>query len=145
MKSYEEEEHYKRLRGKLICISDARGFKWATYYANLLGIGGNNSEIAFRNYFNDCNKRFNHEQLALIYNDLEEHKDIKPFTQCQMQNQFLKAVGKIGKISEKMEKHFDNKDEITLDEILPLIPDVRELNSLANLLNLRVEETRSNL
>lgn len=145
MKTEEELQQYRRLRSELISISDARGVKWAMYYANLLGIGGNTPDQVFRNFFNDQSKRFNNEQLAIIYNDLEEHKDIRPFTQCEMQHEVLKIVGKIGKVIEKMQKHFDHKEEIDLDEILPLVPEVRELYSLSNLLNLRVEETRANL
>lgn len=145
MKSFEEDKHYRSLKRKMIAKCDAQNIKWATYYANLLGIGGANPEIAFRNYFNDTNKRFNAEQMAVIYNDLEDHSDIKPFTQCEIQTEVLKAVGRIGKISEKMEKHFDEVDEISIDEILPLVPESRELYSIINLLNLRIEETKSQL
>jgi septum formation topological specificity factor MinE len=143
MKTNEEIEHYRRLRSDLIAISHARNVKWATYYANLLGIGGQTPEQVFRNFFNDDIKKFNGEQLAIIYNDLQEHKDIQAFTQCEMQNEVLKVVSKIGKITEKMQKHFDDKDDIELEEIIPLVPEVRELYSLAKLLNLRTEETRS--
>lgn len=143
MKSIEEQAHYRHLKRKMIAKCDAQNVKWATYYSNLLGIGGQNPEIALRNYFNDDIRRFNSEQLAVIYNDLEEHSEIKPFTQCEMQQEVLKIVGRIGKISEKMAKHFDDKDEITLDELLPLMPEGRELYSLSSLLYSRLEETKA--
>lgn len=145
MKSTEEEKHYRNLKRKMIAKCDAKNIKWATYYANLLGIGGANPEIAFRNYFNDTNKRFNAEQMSVIYNDLEDHSDIKPYTQCEIQCEVLNAVSRIGKISEKMTKHFDDVDDISLDEILPLVPESRELYSIINLLNLRIEETKAQL
>ncbi|MFW2578445.1 hypothetical protein [Aliarcobacter butzleri] len=145
MKNYEEELHYRRLKTKLIAISNARNVKWANYYANLLEIGGTTPEQVFRNYFNDTNKKFNSEQLSIIYNDLEEHKNIEIFTQREMQMDILKATAQMGKIIEKMNKHFDLQNKIELHEILPIVPEVRELYSQAKLLYLRVEETKVNL
>lgn len=145
MKSIEEDKHYRNLKRKMIAKCDAKNIKWATYYANLLGIGGANPEIAFRNYFNDTNKRFNAEQLSVIYNDLEDHSAIEPFTQCEIQGEVLRAVARIGRISQKMEKHFDDKDEIISEEILPLLPEARELFSITSLLYLRIEETKAQL
>ena len=145
MKTHEEAQQYRHLKRRMIAKCDSNNTKWAGYYATLLGIGGNNPEQVIRNFFNDDLKRFNAEQMATIYNDLEDHHDVKPFTQCEAQQDVLKIVGKIGKISEKMQKHFDDVDELELSEVLPLIPESRELNSLAYLLAWRLEETRAQL
>ncbi|RBQ30651.1 hypothetical protein CRU92_10785 [Arcobacter sp. FW59] len=145
MKSYEEELHYRRLRTKLISISNARNVKWANYYANLLEIGGTTPEQVFRNYFNDVNKKFNSEQLSIIYNDLEEHKNIEIFDEDSIKQEILRATAQMGKIIEKMNKHFDDKKEIELHEILPIVPEARELYSQAKMFYLRVEETKVNL
>lgn len=138
-----EQQQYRHLKRKMIAKCDAKNIKWATYYATLLGIGGSNPEQVVRNVFNEDRRRFTREQLALIYVDLEEHTDVRPFIQCEVKSEVLKTMARIGKISEKMEKHFDDKEEITLEEILPLVPEARELFSLSDLLYQRVLETKA--
>lgn len=143
MKSIEEIEQYRRLRAKMKSKCDAQGVSWATYYANLLELGGMNPEVYLRNFFNDDIVRFNHKQLAIIYNDLEEHKDIHPFTQCEMQNSVMEFVTKLGKMSESMQKAFDDVDEVTKSEIMKVLPYIRDIHSLSELFYLRAEETKA--
>lgn len=144
-KTNKELEYYRVLRAKMMVKAEMQNVNWARYYANLLDLGGVNNEQYLKNYFNDDNKRFNTEQLATILLDLEDVKEIEIITQCQMEREVLKATAQMGKIIEKMNKHFDLKNEIELHEILPIVPETRELYSQAKLLYLRVEETKVNL
>lgn len=143
MKKHEEVIHYQNLKRKMIKKCDVLNYKWAGYYANLLGIGGANPEQVIRNYFNDDSKRFNPEQLSTIYNDLEAHHNIKAFTQCEIQNEVLKFMTQIGKVSEKIRESFDNDDVITLEEITPIMPLGRKMSELVEEFVLRLEETKA--
>ena len=97
-KSNKEIEYYRVLRAKMMVKAEMLNVNWARYYANLLDLGGVNNEQYLKNYFNDDNKRFNSEQLITILIDLEDVKEIEIITQCQMQNEVLKAVKEISKI-----------------------------------------------
>ncbi|WP_026803618.1 hypothetical protein [Aliarcobacter lanthieri] len=145
MKTQEEDKQYVDLKADLIAFSDAKGVKWAGYFSTLLGIGGTHPEQTFRNFFNDTNKRFNNVQLAILYNELRGYKNIEIFNEDSFKQDILKATAQMGKIIEKMNKHFDGDNEIALNEILPIVPEVRELYGQAKLLYLRVEETKANL
>jgi len=145
MKTFEEQKHYRNLRRKMTSKCDALNVKWALYYANLLSIGGQNPEVVLRNFFNDDMKRFNAEQMSIIYNDLEEVENIKPFTQADVQKEVLELMTKLGKFTSEIEKHFDKDNKVDLKELLPLIPIIRDLDSTTTLLNQRAEETKANL
>jgi len=145
MKTYQEELFYRNLERKLKAKHDGSNVDWARYGANLLGLGGKTPEQVFRNKFNDPLKRFNKEQLEILHNDLDNVEDVKPFTQCTMQKEIMEIMARIGKISENMAKHFDNKDEIELSEIRPCMRDIRELEALATRLNQRAIETKAQL
>ena len=143
MKKHDEIIHYRNLKRKMIKKCDALNFKWAGYYANLLGIGGANPEQVVRNYFNDDLKRFNAEQLSLIYNDLENHHAVKSFLQSELHIETLNLMSALGKLTNQMQKNFDDDDEITLQEIAPLLPIGRKMADLVEEYVLRLEETKA--
>lgn len=143
MKKHEEVIHYQNLKRKMIKKCDVLNYKWAGYYASLLGIGGRNPDQVIRNYFNDDSKRFNPEQLSIIYNDLEVHHNIKPFTQSELQTEILRFMVEIGKVSEKITNSFDDDEEITLEEITPIMPLGRKMNEIIEEFVLRLEETKA--
>ncbi len=142
-KSNKEIEYYRVLRAKMMVKAEMLNVNWARYYANLLDLGGVNNEQYLKNYFNDDNKRFNSEQLSTILLDLENVKNIEVITQCQMQNEVLKAVKEIGILSGEMEKQFDNKDEIETIEASRILPKARNLLVIVEKLVFRLEETKA--
>ncbi|WP_323586035.1 hypothetical protein [Aliarcobacter butzleri] len=142
-KSNKEIEYYRVLRAKMMVKAEMLNVNWARYYANLLDLGGVNNEQYLKNYFNDDNKRFNSEQLITILIDLEDVKEIEIITQCQMQNEVLKAVKEIGSITSEMEKQFDNKDEINSSEASKVLSKARPLLAVVNRFVLRLEETKA--
>lgn len=142
-KSNKEIEYYRVLRAKMMVKAEMLNVNWARYYANLLDLGGVNNEQYLKNYFNDDNKRFNSEQLITILIDLEDVKEIEIITQCQMQNEVLKAVKEIGSITSEMEKQFDNKDEINSSEASNVLSKARPLLAVVNRFVLRLEETKA--
>ncbi|MCG3698748.1 hypothetical protein L5F42_02720 [Aliarcobacter butzleri] len=142
-KSNKEIEYYRVLRAKMMVKAEMLNVNWARYYANLLDLGGVNNEQYLKNYFNDDNKRFNSEQLSIILLDLENVKNIEVITQCQMQNEVLKAVKEIGILSGEMEKQFDNKDEIETIEASRILPKARNLLVIVEKLVFRLEETKA--
>ncbi|MCG3684063.1 hypothetical protein [Aliarcobacter butzleri] len=142
-KSNKEIEYYRVLRAKMMVKAEMLNVNWARYYANLLDLGGVNNEQYLKNYFNDDNKRFNSEQLSTILLDLENVKNIEVITQCQMQNEVLKAVKEIGILSGEMEKQFDNKDEIKTIEASRILPKARNLLVIVEKLVFRLEETKA--
>ncbi|RZV13667.1 hypothetical protein D3M61_07230 [Aliarcobacter butzleri] len=142
-KSNKEIEYYRVLRAKMMVKAEMLNVNWARYYANLLDLGGVNNEQYLKNYFNDDNKRFNSEQLITILIDLEDIKEIEIITQCQMQNEVLKAVKEIGILSGEMEKQFDNKDEIETIEASRILPKARNLLVIVEKLVFRLEETKA--
>lgn len=142
-KSNKEIEYYRVLRAKMMVKAEMLNVNWARYYANLLDLGGVNNEQYLKNYFNDDNKRFNSEQLITILIDLEDVKEIEIITQCQMQNEVLKAVKEIGILSGEMEKQFDNKDEIETIEASRILPKARNLLVIVEKLVFRLEETKA--
>ena len=142
-KSNKEIEYYRVLRAKMMVKAEMLNVNWARYYANLLDLGGVNNEQYLKNYFNDDNKRFNSEQLSTILLDLENVKNIEVITQCQMQNEVLKAVKEIGSITSEMEKQFDNKDEINSSEASKVLSKARPLLAVVNRFVLRLEETKA--
>lgn len=142
-KSNKEIEYYRVLRAKMMVKAEMLNVNWARYYANLLDLGGVNNEQYLKNYFNDDNKRFNSEQLITILIDLENVKNIEVITQCQMQNEVLKAVKEIGILSGEMEKQFDNKDEIETIEASRILPKARNLLVIVEKLVFRLEETKA--
>lgn len=142
-KTNKEIEYYRVLRAKMMVKAEMLNVNWARYYANLLDLGGVNNEQYLKNYFNDDNKRFNSEQLSTILLDLENVKNIEVITQCQMQNEVLKAVKEIGILSGEMEKQFDNKDEIETIEASRILPKARNLLVIVEKLVFRLEETKA--
>jgi len=142
-KTNKEIEYYRVLRAKMMVKAEMLNVNWARYYANLLNLGGVNNEQYLKNYFNDDNKRFNSEQLITILIDLEDVKEIEIITQCQMQNEVLKAVKEIGSITSEMEKQFDNKDEINSSEASKVLSKARPLLAVVNRFVLRLEETKA--
>ncbi|KLD96725.1 hypothetical protein N5915_04290 [Arcobacter lacus] len=142
-KTNKEIEYYRVLRAKMMVKAEMLNVNWARYYANLLDLGGVNNEQYLKNYFNDDNKRFNSEQLITILIDLEDVKEIEIITQCQMQNEVLKAVKEIGSITSEMEKQFDNKDEINSSEASKVLSKARPLLAVVNRFVLRLEETKA--
>ncbi|MFY4822041.1 hypothetical protein ACOTVO_04655 [Aliarcobacter butzleri] len=142
-KTNKEIEYYRVLRAKMMVKAEMLNVNWARYYANLLDLGGVNNEQYLKNYFNDDNKRFNSEQLITILIDLEDVKEIEIITQCQMQNEVLKAVKEIGSITSEMEKQFDNKDEISSSEASKVLSKARPLLAVVNRFVLRLEETKA--
>ncbi|MCT7637045.1 hypothetical protein [Aliarcobacter butzleri] len=142
-KSNKEIEYYRVLRAKMMVKAEMINVNWARYYANLLDLGGVNNEQYLKNYFNDDNKRFNSEQLITILIDLEDVKEIEIITQCQMQNEVLKAVKEIGSITSEMEKQFDNKNEINSSEASKVLSKARPLLAVVNRFVLRLEETKA--
>ena len=142
-KTNKEIEYYRVLRAKMMVKAEMLNVNWARYYANLLDLGGVNNEQYLKNYFNDDNKRFNSEQLITILIDLEDVKEIEIITQCQMQNEVLKAVKEIGILSGEMEKQFDNKDEIETIEASRILPKARNLLVIVEKLVFRLEETKA--
>ncbi|WP_418187305.1 hypothetical protein ACNSOP_09070 [Aliarcobacter lanthieri] len=142
-KSNKEIEYYRVLRAKMMVKAEILNVNWARYYANLLDLGGVNNEQYLKNYFNDDNKRFNSEQLAIILLDLEDVKEIEIITQCQMQNEVLKAVKEIGNLTAEMEKQFDKNDEINNVEASKILPKARNLLAVVKKFVLRLEETRA--
>ncbi|PUE66734.1 hypothetical protein [Arcobacter lacus] len=142
-KSNKEIEYYRVLRAKMMVKAEMLNVNWARYYANLLDLGGVNNEQYLKNYFNDDQKRFNSEQLITILIDLEDVKEIEIITQCQMQNEVLKAVKEIGSITSEMEKQFDNKDEINSSEASKVLSKARPLLAVVNRFVLRLEETKA--
>lgn len=142
-KSNKEIEYYRVLRAKMMVKAEMLNVNWARYYANLLDLGGVNNEQYLKNYFNDDNKRFNSEQLITILIDLEDIKEIEIITQCQMQNEVLKAVKEIGILTGEMEKQFDNKDEIETIEASRILPKARNLLVIVEKLVFRLEETKA--
>ncbi|WP_418186758.1 hypothetical protein [Aliarcobacter lanthieri] len=144
-KSNKEIEYYRVLRAKMMVKAEILNVNWARYYANLLDLGGVNNEQYLKNYFNDDNKRFNSEQLAIILLDLEDVKDIEIITQCQMQNEVLRAVKEIGNLTAEMEKQFDKNDEISNVEASKILPKARSLLAVVKKFVFRLEETKANL
>ncbi|MFY4742566.1 hypothetical protein ACOTVT_03595 [Aliarcobacter butzleri] len=142
-KSNKEIEYYRVLRAKMMVKAEMLNVNWARYYANLLDLGGVNNEQYLKNYFNDDQKRFNSEQLITILIDLEDIKEIEIITQCQMQNEVLKAVKEIGSMTSEMEKQFDNKDEINSSEASKVLSKARPLLAVVNRFVLRLEETKA--
>ena len=142
-KTNKDIEYYRVLRAKMMVKAEMLNVNWARYYANLLDLGGVNNEQYLKNYFNDDNKRFNSEQLITILIDLEDVKEIEIITQCQMQNEVLKAVKEIGILSGEMEKQFDNKDEIETIEASRILPKARNLLVIVEKLVFRLEETKA--
>lgn len=142
-KTNKEIEYYRVLRAKMMVKAEMLNVNWARYYANLLDLGGVNNEQYLKNYFNDDNKRFNSEQLITILIDLEDIKEIEIITQCQMQNEVLKAVKEIGSITSEMEKQFDNKNEINSSEASKVLSKARPLLAVVNRFVLRLEETKA--
>jgi len=142
-KTNKEIEYYRVLRAKMMVKAEMLNVNWARYYANLLDLGGVNNEQYLKNYFNDDNKRFNSEQLITILIDLEDVKEIEIITQCQMQNEVLKAVKEIGSITSEMEKQFDNKNEINSSEASKVLSKARPLLAVVNRFVLRLEETKA--
>lgn len=143
MKTAEEDKHYLLLKAQMISKCDSMGYKWAGYYANLLGIGGRNPETVLRNFFNDTNKRFNAEQMAIIYNDLDDHSHIKPFTEDEFKSRVLASVTEIGVITGKMQHCLDGDGVMTLEEIECI--DVRALKAKVDELYWGVIETKEYL
>lgn len=141
MKTHSEETHYKRLKAKMISKCDSMGYSWATYYATLLSLKGNNAEQMLRNFFNDTNKRFNGDQMALICNDLEDLTHIKPFKEHEIKTELLNTMAKIGKVSQDTTDCLNGDGEIDEDEINCI--NTRELLSTVTELHWRVEETKA--
>ncbi|MFV7791271.1 hypothetical protein ACNO6Z_10520 [Aliarcobacter lanthieri] len=142
-KTNKEIEYYRVLRAKMMTKAEMLNVNWARYFANLLDLGGVNNEQYLKNYFNDDNKRFNGEQLATILLDLEDVREIEIITQCQMQNEVLKAVKEIGSLTGEMEKQFDKNDEINNVEASKILPKARNLLAVVKKFVLRLEETRA--
>lgn len=142
-KTNKELEYYRVLRAKMMVKAEMLNVNWARYYANLLDLGGVNNEQYLKNYFNDDNKRFNSEQLTIILLDLEDVREIEIITQCQMQREVLKAVKEIGSLTNEMEKHFDNKEEIDSNEASKVLSKARPLLAVVKRFVLRLEETKA--
>lgn len=143
MKSNSELAHYQRLRARMMLRADSLNVNWARYYANLLDLGGVHSEQYLKNYFNDDNKKFNSEQLSIIYNDLENIKEVKTLTQCELQKEVLSFISEIGKLTTGMEKYLDVDNEITKIEASKLTPYTRKILFFAEELHIRLEETKA--
>ena len=143
MKNYEEIKQYRNLNRRMIAKADLIGVNWARYYAALLQLGGKCSEQYMRNFFIDDMKKLKHEHLALIYNDLEEHGDIKILSQQELKSKVLGLVEEIGKISVSMSKHFDSDEEINKPEACAIIPATKKLYSKVEELLLNLEESKA--
>lgn len=142
-KTNNELNYYLRLRSRMMAKAELLKVNWARYYSNLLDLGGVNAEQYLRNYFNDDNKRFNSDQLAIINNDLENIKEVKPLTQCQLQTEVLRMIREIGHLTAVMEKELDDDNEISDYEATKLLPKTRNILVLAEELHIRLEETKA--
>ena len=143
MKTISEQEFYRKLRARMMVKAETNNVNWARYYANLLDLGGVHNEQYLKNYFNDDNKKFNSEQLAKILLDLEEIKEVRPITQCQLQVEVLRVIREIGNLTDVMEKELDEHNVIDFNEALKLLPRTRKILSLAEELHVRLEETKA--
>lgn len=143
MKSNSEIIYYQRLKAKMMLKADSLGFNWARYWANELNLCGVHAEQYLKNYFNDDNKKFNSEQLAIIHNRLENVEIVKPLTQCELQKEVLSFISEVGKLTSGMDKYLDSDNEITKIEASKLTPYTRKILHLAEELHIRLEETKA--
>ena len=143
MKTYEEIEQYQRLENKMISKCESNNQSWARYYASLLSLGGQNSEQYLRNFFTNDDKRFNPQQLAVIYNDLEEFKYIEVITQDEMEKEVLAFTRGMGDLANKMNDCFDKDNEMSKKEAKFLIKSSRAIAYSSNKLLLRLLETKA--
>lgn len=115
---------------------------WSNYYAALLDFGGNTPSQQLRNIFFDDTKEFTDYQLTLIYQDLENTSHLDSFTQDEVKEEVFNFISKLGNLSETIKNHFDDNNEIDLDEVNKLLPHFKQINSLSHDLLFRALETK---
>lgn len=141
-KSNNENIQYSNLKMRMQSKADLLNVNWARYYADKLNLGGNHSDQYLRNFFLKDELRFNNEQLAIIYNDLEDMSFITPLTQIELQTEMLSFMSKLGTLSDELKKTLDTNDEISKEEAIKLIPFTRELFSQSRITHFRLMETK---
>ena len=143
VKTETEERQYQVLRAKMKLRCDSIGVSWAGYFADKLDLGGINADQYLRNFFTVPSKRLNHEQLAIIYNELEDLSHIKHLTEEQLKVETLKAMVEVGNISKKIVDCVDGNGILTHEELDCI--DVSKLKVIVDQFFWEVVETKANM